>query len=268
LRTTALLASLLAVLLLADTPLLAAQEASPVASASPVALATEMLFLTSVPVGLPTGSQHEWELTHFTIPPDAPPAQLVGGTWDASIGACCPGLRVEYVLAGAYRVKTGGPATLLRDGAPSPEAIAAGTDVILGPGDALFSRSEDAFEATNPGSEPAELLTSVMTTHWSTTTSTPTGWDAHDVDGAYGPDGPTLPAEPVALRLRQVSLAPQTTVPPLPNTLGQVAVTVEANASLGKQADGALRNIGDVPVTAYLLTLEPAGTNVIASPTP
>jgi hypothetical protein len=204
---------------------------------------------------VPRTSPFTWSFAHFTLPANTPPVHLVGATWDAAIEACCPGLSFEYVVDGTYTVLPEGPVQILRtNGNGTPETGKAGVEIVLGPGDSLISPSEASFEASNAGATPMELLTAVLTNRWSTTNEIPAAWVEHDEDFAYD----LSPGdEPTTLRLRRATLAPQTSLPPLPNTVGLVAVTLNAEASLGKQMDGGLRNINDAPVTAYILTLEP-----------
>jgi hypothetical protein len=164
-------------------------------------------------------------------------------------------MRFEYVVAGTYTVIPDGPVQVVRaDGDGTPQPSAAGMKIALGPGDALLSPSETTFTATNAGTTPVELLTAVLTNRWSTTEQIPAAWVEHDQDDAY--DLSLADASAITLRLQRATLAPQTSLPPLTDTAGLVAVTLDAEASLGKQMDGGLRNISSAPVTAYILDLE------------
>lgn len=228
--------------------------ASP-AVATPPATDAETLVEAAVPGSmLPAHPGAIWHFEHYTIQPYTPATRLVGATWDAAIGDCCPGLRFEFVLEGSYAVRPSGTATAVRAGGGASE-VRAGDEVILGPGDALLSRSQDPFDAANVGPAPVELLTAVLTDEWNTTYSIPAGWELHDYDDAYdvaAPDSGGL------VRLRRADLAAKTSIATPPGTIAQVAITTAANASLAKQADGAVRNIGNAALPAYLLSLEPA----------
>ena len=68
-------------------------------------------------------------------------------------------LRVEYVVAGTYTVRSDGPTQIVRvGGAGTPEAIPAATPVDLGPGDALVVPFETASDYTNQGEIPMDLV--------------------------------------------------------------------------------------------------------------
>ena len=64
---------------------------------------------------------------------------------------------VEYVIEGSYSVRAEAPITVVRANG-AKEAIPAGTEVTLAPGDALISRNETVVEAWNSGTVPTVLL--------------------------------------------------------------------------------------------------------------
>lgn len=156
---------------------------------------------------------------------------------------------------GALRVRRGGH--LGAGGAETPTETPVGTEVVLGPGDALLSRGEQTFVAANPGSMPVELLPAVLTNRYGSTNTIPPGWVEHDLDGVDV--DLSVSDQPTTLRLRRATLAPKTSLPPLPRTVDRVAVTLSVEFSLGRQTDGGLRNLNEEPVTGYVLSLEAAG---------
>jgi len=223
----------------------AAAAATPVAAEAP----EETLAVLDLPAAMvPSAGSAYWGFTHSTLPPGA------GLSWDAAAGSGTPGVRFEHVLAGVYTIRLGEPARVLRAGGTDGwEAVSAGSEVVLQAGDTIGLASQSPYEATNGGAAPVEVVEAILTSGIITVTH-PEGWEKHDIDQEYTlavPDGPAV------LRLRRASLEPRTTLPPLPGSIGQVAVTLEAEAALAKQTDGALRNIADRPLTAYVLTLEP-----------
>jgi hypothetical protein len=231
------------------------------ATPAPEAAGAETLAVLDLPAAtVPSGGSAYWAFAHATLPPG------IDLAWDAAAGAGTPGVRFEHVVAGEYAVRPGGPARVLRAGGTGGwEAVAAGSEVALEAGDAVALAGETPYAAANRGAAPVAVVQAILT-GLTTGASHPEGWEQHDVDQAFGP---AVPDGPAVLRLRRVPVAPRATLPPLPGASGQVAVTLEAEASLAMQADGALRNIGDRPLTAYVLTLEPAGADAgAATPAP
>ena len=240
----------------ADRPAaLPAVVATPTAPAPGGATADEALLAVELPAeALPRGAQVSAGLSFVELPPGHEAA------WTASAAAPYPGLRVEYLVEGNYALR---PETAVRvvraDGID--EAVPGGAEVLLTPGDAFVSRADAAFQETNPGAVPAKLLSWVL------------------LDGAQraapGPgirmesplavhERTAVPAGPAALRLREVDLAPDATLPAPAGAL-QIAATERGAPSVGLGSDGAVTNPGREAATVYVLTLEPAG-GAVASP--
>jgi len=216
-----------------------------------------------IPRGDPLGSS----LAHYTLP------QGTTTTWDV------PQLRVEYVLAGRYTVRSEGSVQIVRaGGSDGLESIPAGTETTLGPGDAMIAPRETTSDYTNPGPDPADLLAwGLNEGELATHDPTPSGWITYDVDLSHQPP---LPPGAGRLRLRRIELAAEEELAPPPGTL-QLAVTLPENAAGTPTpshlehrvtANGAtVRNFGPGPTTVYVLTLEPTsagpGTPVVGTPT-
>lgn len=121
---------------------------------------------------------------------------------------------------------------LLRSGAGTPEAIAAGTEIVLGPGDALLSRMEDPFDASNAGSTPVVLLDGVLFSGDPGMDPVPAEssrrlvWQYIDQDVMFGPL--PIPSAPVSLRVAQATLEPGGVRPPPPDALLQLAAALKA----------------------------------------
>jgi hypothetical protein len=203
---------------------------------------------------IPRGDSLGSGLGHETIPPGTT------ATWDL------PALHVEYVIGGTFTVRSTGPMQIVRAGGGGElESVRSGTDVTLGPGDAMIAPRETTSDYTNPGPTAAEILTWNMHEGASGTTSVPPNeWVSHDVD--VSPQ-PPLPPGPGRLRLRRIELVPKEELAPRPGTQ-QFAVTLPENAA-GTPRPGsierritrsgaAFRNFGSEPVTVYVVTLEPA----------
>ena len=232
----------------------------------------ELLLEITLPAeALPRGEHFSSGFAHYSIPPGA------RGTWTPN---CCTGPMVEYVLSGAYTVRAEAVIDIVRAGGVVEE-VPAGTEVALGPGDALLSRVETVVEAANTGEMPVELLSWVLV-------EDPTnafnghllpGWWENDIDVRDvrdQPPGVSVPAGSAAVRLRRVELAPDAVIPAPPSGGTSFAVILRENAAgtptravlIGPQSDGTIRSLGQVAATVYVLTLEPADAGESGSPTP
>lgn len=212
----------------------------PVAAQDP-----EHLQLASIPLPAMPG-ETSWALYAITISPDQET------NWTATLGACCPGPRIEHVLSGTYRVRAEGPTQVLRAGRlDDPEDVAAGVEVLLEAGDTRITRSEDAFVATNSGSDPVELLLGAI----GPGEPVPVDWSFGAQDWELSL---TLPAGETVLRLLEVTLAADETYPLPAGAIDQLAIALEDTGTLGLLGGGKLRNLGSTPLAVYVLSLEPA----------
>lgn len=198
-----------------------------------------------------------WNLFTVDVAPET------SATWDAQHATCCPGPRFEYVLEGTYRVRADEPMQIVRANNPgAPEAVPAGTEVTLGPGDARITRNTSAFDAVS-GAEPLQLLLGFLNIDKPYAEPVPTGWVLPS--GTWqSTDNPAsgwsmVPADlaDLQLRLERVVLDPDATFPRASGVIGQIAVATEPGSALASKGDGAARNIGPSPLTVYVLALEP-----------
>jgi hypothetical protein len=185
-------------------------------------------------------------LTYVTILP---------GDRSAWIGNCCPGLRANYMLAGTLAVRPAGPMQVVRaGGSGTPETVPVGTEVLLGPGDAMIARNEVPFDAANPGSTPVQMLTIDVTTQQN---DVPAGWTLSAFSGALGF---AVPPGPVVLRLERAHLDPGADPPSRPDAAALMVVALQDNAS-GTPVASALASHGGSPV------LDPPSSAPIGRPT-
>jgi len=189
---------------------------------------------------------------------------------------CCPGPMVEYVIEGAYAVRAQAPIRVVR-AARAIEEVPAGTEVTLGPGDGLISRSETVVEAANTGTTPVTLLNWVMVDDDSGTSPAHllAGWTRVDTDGWYQM---SPPVRPISVRLKRVTLPPKGELPLPPRGTLQFCVTLREPDSTGTpfpldtdvRTNGAIYNRYAQAITAYLVTVEfaedPPGTAVAGTP--
>jgi len=228
-------------------PDLVARSATP----APGGTAEEALVTITLPAAaVPRGEGIGGGLNHDTLFPGTQ------STWTSLPDACCPELRLEYVLEGTYTVRAEGTVQILRSGSGgAPETVPARTEVILGPGDALVSSTETAFDGANTGTTPTELLFWILTDANYPTGPIPAGWIAHNTDVQ---DQLAVPAGPATLRLRRVELAPDATLPTPPGAL-LFAVMLPGTPQVGRLPDGSVINVNRETVEVYVVTLEPAG---------
>lgn len=242
----------------------------PTATPGPAGIVERALVEFPVPEdALPNGDTTSASLAHIVIPVG------VRSTWEPT---CCPGLLVEYVVAGEYAVRAGASILVWR-GYGTTETIPAGTEVVLGPGDGLFSRNETAVEGANVGAHPVDLLSWIAIEN-------PDGiygghqlpgWEVgrHDVTGTQA-----IPPNPATIRLRRIDLAPGAVVPAQPGIV-PLAISLPTTGagtptdvapSFGKGNTRTIVNAGSGPLTVYALTLEPAlgpvGPSTAGTPTP
>jgi hypothetical protein len=239
----------------ASRPIVLPAPVSSPALPEPSGVTNEMLVAIFVPADLvPTGSAVIWELAHIVVAPNSE------GMWTAAAGACCPGLRFDYVVDGSYAARSDGPAQVVRIGATGAEEVPPGTEVVLGPGEALISRNEFAFSSLNREATPAHLVSLFFTDGGYSAGAYPANWTQYDLD-MQAP--PSIPGGPKVLRLQRVFLPPGTTLAPPSRAVGELSVTLADDALVSKLRTEttlpSVRNYGTEPVTVYVLTLEPAG---------
>ncbi len=222
----------------------------------------ETLFEIALPAeAIPHGNRVSGGLAHFSLAPGK------RTTWDGTGGGCCPGFRFDYVLEGTFTVRPAGYARVFRAAANlSPETVAPGQEVTLGPGDAVMLRYEDAFDSANPGSAPVQLLDISFIDGFFQLRADGPGWELHlDADVAYSL---TVPDQPATLRLTKVDLAPGAIMPPSPGAVTQLGITLADNAPLDVHNTDSIGNINDEPVTVHVVTLLPVQAEdlVLSSP--
>ncbi len=212
----------------------------------------QTLFSSALPAeALPHGDRISGNLSHFTVEPGT------ASSWEPAPNGCCPGVRVDYVVEGELVVRPGGPARVMRSRADlSSERVAAGSEVLLGPGDTLMSRYEDPFESENAGTNPVRLLDWVFVDGFVTSNhGNPSGWDYH-FDG-HSIFDLALGEQAATLRLDRVTLRPGAVLPLAPGDIAQFGLTLADDEPLGAGTDGTLENDGDTPITVHVLTVTP-----------
>jgi hypothetical protein len=234
--------------------------------------AKTILTMTLPPEMLPHEGKVTSGLFRSTIPANT------GGTWDAPLSKCCPGLRIDHVIEGSFGVQADGPVQVLRAGrAIIPSTIEAGKEITLDPGDTLFLTSETAFHYLNSESTPVELLSwliadesqgGLISYHLA-----PTGWIVDD--SAVEPKRVIVPSGPATMRLREIAIRPKFVLEPPAGVTLHTGIGFREDAggkpvwvALGNRSDGAIVNPSTAQVTLYVLTLESAGFGELVVPTP
>lgn len=223
------------------------------ATPSPSAAANETLAVITLPAGA-IPAEIVAGMNHYSVPAGSE------GVWDWD---CCTGARLSYILEGTYTVRGTGAIQVQRAGnAGVWEEIAAGTEIVLEPGDALLSRMEDTFEGVNSGTTAVELLDAVLFAGEPIDDPVPytdagvASWAYQDQDIWLLPIA--VPPEPVTLRMLQSSLDPGADLPPPAGAILQLAVDRDVEGVVSTQVDFTMNNPGVNPVTLYAVTLQPA----------
>jgi hypothetical protein len=251
-------------------PALIATPATPAPSPTAEGLLVEFTLPQGIPGEIIAG------MNAYTIPPGST------GRWEpTSLSAtCCTGPRLNYIVDGEYTVRSEGPMRLLRGGGTGPpEEIPAGTEIVLGPGDALLSEMGDPFEASNAGATPVVILDGGLFAGNPGTDPIPAEssgrpvWVYQDQDIMLAPLA--VPPGPVALRVQQATLEPGDVRPRPPGAILQLAVTLERDSlvlteSASNERPFDVSSFEQEPVTIYALILAPvpAGDGSATAGTP
>lgn len=202
---------------------------------------------------LPKSDRASASLAYYTLEP----AQE--SVWTAEYGACCPGLRADYVLTGELTVRPAGAAYVVRNGtSQDPELVPDGSDVVITPGDVLMTRYQDAASFQTANAEPVGLLDVALIDGYFPLITEPPGWTWHpDSDGAIGL---LIPQQDLVLRLEALNLAAGESLPLPPGALTQMGVTLVDGLPLESEKAGPITNPNPETVTVHLATLLPGPT--------
>lgn len=226
----------------------------PTPTATPVPTDQTLLDLVYPAADIPLGEGATGGLTHFTIPP---------GTRSSWKPYCCPGIIMQYVLEGAYTVRSEDVTRVVRAGGLAEE-VAAGNEVVLGPGDTLVTHNETVMEAANTGTVPVELLNNAVIAAGDFGGRALPGWrmGAADVQGPWNLQPVAAPA-----RLRRVILTVGDVIPSPGKTLQFVVGAPGELPSFLANDDGSRTLIGKAggAVVVYILTV---GTTPVEEATP
>jgi hypothetical protein len=169
-----------------------------------------------------------------------------------------PGPLITHVVVGELTLRVDGPLEIYRSGNgwSQVETVPPGTEVVLALGDTAVYAYETPAEYANLGTSPVHVVGGDLGVGVVPGAPMPLTF----VD--YGEKYPlsALPPGPVQVTLVRATLAPDGTVPAPPSGSLVLAVGATEGISIGENADGSLRNIQPREITAYVLTLTPAGS--------
>ena len=251
---------------LATVPPALAQDATPVGVSNEKTLAEVTLPADTLPLAMTS----EVGLITQTVPAGTSVALTGNG------GSCCQAQNLTYVLEGTSTFRSSGPTYLLSaDNGTTPEVVTAATEVRLAPGDAILYRDEFDWEWTVTEDGPARLLSFWMIEGPSLPSSDLASWEVEDYE-FIATDA--LPAEPLTLTLRDVTVDAGATLPPGPAIVQIAIASTTEGARLSTQSDYSVKNIAKEPVGLYVAALSPAdpeaevvvsgmGATPIATPT-
>lgn len=233
----------------------------------------------------PSAQTDDW-LVAITLPPGAFPSEVVGALSHFSVAAgsegtydwdCCTGPRLDYIIEGSLTIRGAGPMQVLRGSGGAWEEMAPETEIVLGEGDALYSRYEDTFESVNAGSAPVELLEAGFLAEPPPDDPVPhessgiPSWKYQDQDIMWG-GAVSVPAGPVTMRIADSTLAAGASLPLPLGAIIQLVVTLDTTSAVGTNGDFGVKNIGQDSATIYVLTVEAedaaSGTSGTGTPMP
>jgi hypothetical protein len=212
-------------------------------------------------------------LVETTLPAEALPRGVTGCALDLSdippesesTWNVFQNVNLRYVLSGEITVRSNSAAQVLRAGSDGVwEAVSAGTAVTLAPGDAVLFLNMTTATFSNSGLIPVETLGWQLVVGGSGGPNpTPPQWRGKNVVLCPA-GGVALPGTPGLLRLRQVELAPDATLLPLPTAIIQMSLASPSNAAgtpvsvfgAGTKSDGTISNRDQKMAPFYVVTLE------------
>lgn len=234
---------------LASIPAVVLDSATP---APDLAGQTRTLFATVIPAErLPAGGFRDIVLNRLALAPGA----VAPGA--ADVQACCPGPQMTHVLAGELTLRVDGPVQIVRGGAAGAAAKPAppGDDVVLHAGDTAIMDFTWPATYRNAGTTPVDLVSAGL---YGGMLPGPWAEGLELLDGNEEIPQPPLPPGAADVRLAEFTLPPGGRVPAPPPGSVVLEVGAAGDASIGKLADGGLRNIGPKTEHIYVLTVTPA----------
>ena len=198
----------------------------------------------------PGNNQLSLDLQYVTI------AANVTGIWDMEFRPDYQGQAIEYVLEGTVTVTSNEPVQVIRDGNDSePETPPIGSEVVLGPGDALVHRFEhNSIWIT--GAHQARLVSASVVANSGSEHTRPDQWTVP----AYTSKDYTglAPKEQSMLRLRRVTMQPDTVTSIEPGDMKLLLIQADLPGFMGEGSDGSLTLMGaSGPTIVFEFSVEP-----------
>jgi hypothetical protein len=168
---------------------------------------------------------------------------------------CCPGVYIDYVVDGSYRLRVDQPFRVRPGGEPGRWIEQpAGTEVTLGPGDAVAYRLPSGYAITNLGVTPVHVVSAGLVSGSLSSVQIEQPVMTHLSD--IFPE-PAAELGAVELTLRREALAAEGTLPAPTAGSYQATVGGPGNPELGQRGDGSVKNLRDEARPVYVLTLRP-----------
>jgi hypothetical protein len=204
-----------------------AKEATP----TPVKEGEILLHTTFVTEELP-GNGAECILYRLMLHPGVATSVLAGPYCGCPGQTLASGVGAEVVVSGSYAVRSDGPFVVRRADSPAEDDLPSRSEATLGPGDAaVYLDYGTGGEFRNAGTGDLVVLGVAILTAGkpggTPVPELPDGVRAQELNHAYPSVWKHLPAGPVTVDLRRLTLAPGEGVT-LPSTPGLDAASVEA----------------------------------------
>ena len=207
---------------------------------------------TLVEVVMPTGIIPPGTRTDLALMFDSIPSGTVRKAGLDQTG-CCAGLNVNLILTGTATVRAEGPMQLIpKGGNLEPVMITPGSDVVVGPGDALVYRQETTWEWIVSESGPMSILWGVA--YGGIFSPYVNMGFGHPEDFDALPNAP-VPADGYPIRVWRATLEPGATLLPEPGASLLMVADPATDARIGELLGDAQKNLGPEPVSVYLMSV-------------
>jgi hypothetical protein len=186
------------------------------------------------------------------------------GDWVPVMLTESPGIELDSIVTGALTVTPAGAVQVIRAGGDGvAEDVAAGTEIVLEPGDTLIQPLQ--VQATwQTGETPVEMVSGYVVPEPFQIGNGALEWNLSDFEIA---ELSPVPSEATTLRFRQLELAPDEAVPVAEGEYVAGMLRPGEFGFIGANSDGSITLIGvEEPKTVFVFSIQPG--EAAATPVP
>lgn len=208
---------------------------------------------TLLEVSIPAAYFPAWDLSYVALALHGiPPGNT--STWTT------PGLRLEYLVDGAYRVRSDGPSQVMRRGESAFEDVAPGAETAMSPGDTLLAPATTQSTYVTGDETEALILNWMVVEDPDYRPAKPDNWISYHFDLRHDL---RLQSGAVRLQLERIGLGPDATVTPSIDALELLVPTRKLWSPISQRSDNSRRNMGTEPVSLYSASMTPVGRGTL-----